>query len=159
MKMTKVFLALLVAGTVSFVSCKPKDADVKASVDKVLVINPDYSNAVVTVTDGVATLTGEVKDDATKAALEASVKNVKGVKSVVNNTVVPAPVAPPVIAADDPLTAAVKDATKDYPGVMATVKDGVISLTGTIEKSKLVKLMQALNGLNPKSIDNKLTVK
>lgn len=159
MKMTKVFLALLVAGSVSFVSCKPKDADVKASVDKVLVINPDYSNAVVTVTDGVATLTGEVKDDATKAALEASVKNVKGVKSVVNNTVVPAPVAPPVIAADDPLTAAVKDATKDYPGVMATVKDGVISLTGTIEKSKLVKLMQALNGLNPKSIDNKLTVK
>ena len=159
MKMTKVFLALLVAGTVSFVSCKPKDADVKASVDKVLVINPDYSNAVVTVTDGVATLTGEVKDDATKAALEASVKNVKGVKSVVNNTVVPAPVVPPVIAADDPLTAAVKDATKDYPGVMATVKDGVISLTGTIEKSKLVKLMQALNGLNPKSIDNKLTVK
>lgn len=159
MKMTKVFLALLVAGTVSFVSCKPKDTDVKASVDKVLVINPDYSNAVVTVTDGVATLTGEVKDDATKAALEASVKNVKGVKSVVNNTVVPAPVAPPVIAADDPLTAAVKDATKDYPGVMATVKDGVISLTGTIEKSKLVKLMQALNGLNPKSIDNKLTVK
>ncbi|MBK8710321.1 MAG: BON domain-containing protein [Niastella sp.] len=159
MKLTKVFLALLVAGTVSFVSCKPKDADVKAAIDKVLVVNPDFTNATVTVTNGVATLAGEVKDDATKTALEDAVKAVKGVKSVVDNTSVPAPVAPPVIAADDPLTSAVKDATKDYPGVMATVNDGVISLTGTIEKSKLVKLMQALNGLNPKSIDNKLTVK
>jgi len=84
------------------------------------------------------------------------------VKSVVNNATVtpPPPPPPPVeIAADDPLTKSVNDAVKDYPGVNASVKDGVVTLTGEIKRSSLQKLMQSLNSLKPKKIDNKLIIK
>ena len=130
--------------------------------EKSLKENPATSEVMVMVSEGVATLSGEVTDEASKASLETSVKGMKGVKSVQNNTTVAAPsmpAAPVVITADDPLMSAVKDATKDYPGVTATVADGVITLTGDISKSSLPKLMMALNSLKPKKIENKLIIK
>jgi hyperosmotically inducible protein len=39
------------------------------------------------------------------------------------------------------------------------VKDGVVTLTGEINKTDLPRVMQALSALNPKKIDNKATVK
>lgn len=158
MKIFKTTLALVFALSVCFVSCKPKDADVKANVENKLKENADASGVMVTVNDGVVTLTGEVKDDATKTAVAAAAKEAKGAKEVMNNTTVMAPVVAPVIVADDPLMMSVKDATKDYPSVTATVTDGVIYLTGSIEKDKMPKLMMALNEIHPKRIDNKLTV-
>jgi osmotically-inducible protein OsmY len=114
------------------------------------------------VKDGIVTLSGECKDDAAKTNAESIVKEVPGVASVVNNCTIAAPPpapAPVVIAADDPLTKGVKDATKDYPGVTATVKDGVVTLTGEIKKADLKKLMQSLHTLKPKKIENQLTIK
>ena len=159
MKIVQTALVLAMAMTLSLTSCKPKDADVKAKVETKLKANPDASNVMVTVNDGVATLSGEVKDEATKAAVEAAAKDA-GAKSVVNSTTI-AMVAPPmpVVADDTVLTSSVKDATKDYPSVTAAVNAGVITLTGSIKKDVLPNLMMALNGLNPKSIDNKLTIK
>lgn len=160
MKLSKVLFALVMAATVSFVSCKPKDSDIKAAVDKALAANADFGKAAVTVADGVATITGEVKDDATKAAIETAVKAVSGVKSVMNNASVPPPPPPVVIAADDPLTAAVKDATKDIPGIAASVTDGVVKVTGTISPAKWKTLKMALDALNPKKVDGSgLTIK
>ena len=77
------------------------------------------------------------------------------------SVVTPAPAAPaPVeISGDDAITTGVKDATKDYPGVNATVNNGEITLTGSIERSKLPNLMQSLNSLRPKKINNQLTIK
>ncbi|MBS1495856.1 MAG: BON domain-containing protein [Bacteroidetes bacterium] len=158
----KVLPAMVLVTAIGFTSCKPKDADIKASIEKSLKDDPATANVSVMVNEGVATLSGEVKDDATKAASAEKAKAVKGVKDVVNNETLPAPEvapAPVVVAADDALTSAVKDATKDFSTVTAAVADGVVTLTGTIEKSKLPKLMMALNGLHPKKIDNKLTVK
>ncbi|RYY22110.1 MAG: hypothetical protein EOO04_16560 [Chitinophagaceae bacterium] len=66
--------------------------------------------------------------------------------------------APVIIAADDQLTKEVKDATKDFPGVTATVNDGEINLTGTITRDKLQTLMMSLNALHPKKINNNLTI-
>ena len=159
MKIVQTALVLAMAMTLSLTSCKPKDADVKAKVETKLKANPDASNVMVTVNDGVATLSGEVKDEATKAAVEAAAKDA-GAKSVVNSTTI-AMVAPPmpVVADDSVLTSSVKDATKDYPSVTAAVNAGVITLTGSIKKDALPNLMMALNSLNPKSIDNKLTIK
>jgi osmotically-inducible protein OsmY len=117
----------------------------------------------VSVKDGVATLSGECKDETLKAKCEELVKGVKGVKNVINNCTVappPPPPAPPVdIAAEDPLSKSVTDAIKDFPAVKAEVKDGVITLTGEISKANLPRLMQTLNTLKPKKIDNKLTIK
>jgi len=69
---------------------------------------------------------------------------------------VPAPV---VISADDSLRNGITDETKDYPGVTATVNNGEITLTGEVERSRLPGLMQSLNSLRPKKINNNLKVK
>jgi hypothetical protein len=67
--------------------------------------------------------------------------------------------APVQISGDDTLTTGVKDATKDYPGVKATVNSGEITLTGEIQRSRLQGLMQSLQSLRPKKINNQLTIK
>jgi hyperosmotically inducible protein len=162
MKILRVLPLLILAATLAFTGCKPKDADVKASVEKALASNPAASNVMVMVTDGVATLSGEVADAAAQASVAATTKDVKGVKNVVNNTTVfappPAP-APVTITADDPLSSAVRDAVKDHPTVTATVADGVITVTGNIEKAKWTSLKAALDALNPKKVEAKgLTV-
>lgn len=156
----KKLLALIAIVVFAFAmpACKSKvsDADVKTAVDAKFQANPDLAGLTATVAEGVVTVTGDVKDDATKAAVEAALKDVKGVKSVVNNTLIP---PPPVITADDPLTTAVKDAIKDSPTVMADVKDGVVTLTGEIKKADLPKLMQKVNATRPKKVENKIVIK
>lgn len=152
---------MLVALTLGFVSCKPKDADIKTAVETAVAALPDAAGATIEVKDGVASISGIFKDEAAKTAAEAAAKVVKGVKSVINNGTVEAPVvaAPVEIAADDPLTKSLADATKDFPTVKAEVKDGVVTLTGEITKPNLIKLMQSVNTLKPKKVDNQLTVK
>lgn len=76
--------------------------------------------------------------------------------TTVDTSTVPAPVE---VATDDALKTSVTDATKDYPGVSATVENGEITLTGNISRDQLPKLMQALNALHPRKINNKLTIK
>ena len=65
----------------------------------------------------------------------------------------------PATSMDDSLRTQLKDATKDYPGVTATVDNGEVTLTGTISRDKLPKLMQAVHALNPKKVNNNLTIK
>ena len=167
MKLTKLLMAIAIMTTVSLVSCSPKDADIQAAIETKIKAMPDMvKGATVEVKDGIATLTGECKDEMCKAECEKAAKEVKGVKSIVSNFTIAAPPAPAVapapvvITADDPLTQAVADATKDYPGVTASVKDGVVSVTGEITKDKWKKLKMALDGLHPKKVDGTgLTIK
>ncbi len=161
-KLLTSFLVLAIsASAISLSSCKKKlkDADIKAAIETALKADPMAAGTMVDVKDGVATISGECKDDMCKAACEKMVTAVKGVKSVVNNCTVAPPPAPVVIAADDPLTKAVKDALTAFPGVSATVKDGIISLAGEIEKADLQKLMMVLQGLKPKKVDPSALVK
>jgi hypothetical protein len=67
--------------------------------------------------------------------------------------------APVDISTDEALNKNVQDATKDYPGVQATVTNGEVTLAGTIERDRLPKLMSAIQGLNPKKVNNLLEVK
>ena len=162
MKLTKLLMTIAIVTTVSFVSCKPKDADVQAAIETKLKAKPDMGTVSVDFKDGVATLSGVCKDDVCKADCEKIAADEKGVKSVMNNLTIAsvAPAAAPVtITADDPLAKSVVDATKDYPTVNAAVNNGVITLTGEIKKASLPKLMMALNGLKPKKVENKLTIK
>ena len=146
---------------VSTTSCnsKAKDADIKTDVDKAIAANSSLSGVSTSVTEGVVTLSGEVKDETTKSTAATTASGVKGVKSVTNNLSVTPPPAPVTITADDPLKASVDNTIKAYPGVSASINDGVITLTGEIKRADLQKLMMALNTLKPKSIDNKLTIK
>ena len=61
----------------------------------------------------------------------------------------PPPVVPPV---SDALSQAVADAVKDFPGVQTSLTDGVLTLTGEIERTNLQSLMQRLNALKSMGI-------
>jgi len=164
MKISKIVFLFVLAISLNFIGCKPKDSDIKAAVEQTFSGISNVTGPAVEVKDGVATLTGECKTDSAKASFEKAVAAVKGVKSVVNNCTVtppPAPVAPkPIVsAADSVLTKGVMDATKDFPTVKGEVAEGVITLTGSIKKSSLPKLMMTLNSLKPKKVENKLEVK
>lgn len=133
---------------------KLKDADVKTAAEAVIAANPDYKGLVVDVKDGIATVTGEVRDASVQSALKTSLGAVKGVKSIQDNTTIAAPPPPPpVIAADDPLTQGINDALKDFPSVKATVKDGIISVTGETTAANWKKIKIALDALRPKKVD------
>lgn len=154
--------SLLIAMTSMWLfSCKPKikDEDIQAQIQS----NTALSHLVASVKDGVVTLSGECKDEAEKAASENTVKQIPGVKSVVNNTTIappPPPQAPIEIAADDPLTRGITDALKDFPTVKATAKDGIISVTGEATAANWKKIKIALDALKPKKVDaSGLTIK
>lgn len=160
MRITKIFVALTIATSALFFSCKPKDSDVQAKITEKFAASPEVSGASATVAGGVATLAGEVSNPDAQAKAEALAKEVKGVKSVVNNlTVAPPPAPAPVVNPDSALIQGVTDATKDFPSVKASVANGEITLTGNIKRADLQKLMQTLNTLKPGKINNQLTIK
>lgn len=155
------FKWLAFAATVLYASCSPKDAEIQTAVNDKLRANTAYADITASVTAGVVTLSGNCETDGCDAAAEEAVKPVKGVKEVKNDVTVtpPAPAVTPIeITADDPLKAAVNDALTNYKDVTATVKDGVVTLTGKIKRAELQELMMKLNGLKPKKIENKLTI-
>lgn len=161
MKIKNLLPVLILATTLFMAGCKEKDADVKARVEEKLNVNQETAGTMVTVNDGVATLNGQVSTDNGKMESENITKGTKGVKSVVNNLTVTPPVitAPVVVTADDPLTIAVRDATKDHPTVIANVMNGTVMLTGTISKADNMILMKKISALNPGKIDNQLIIK
>jgi len=159
MKLIKILFSFLLLSSLFMVGCKPKDADIKASIEEKMKADPMMAGMTVDVNDGVATISGTCADEACKTKCEETAKSVKGVKSVVNNCTVTPPPAPVTVNTDDALTRGVTDATKDHPTVKATVNDGVVTLTGEIKRDQLAKLMMSLNTLKPKKIENKLTIK
>ncbi len=148
------FLLIAVASvTISFSSCKskPKDADIKAAIETALKADPMSAGTMVSVDKGVATISGECKDDMCKTHCAELVKGIKGVKEVVNNCTIAAPPPPPMAtdAAVDVLGQGLTDALKDHPGVTGTVENGKIVLKGEISKAKWAMIKQTLDKLKP----------
>jgi hyperosmotically inducible periplasmic protein len=154
-KVSTVFLSLVfLAAMAGFTSCKKKakDADIKAAIETALKADPLAANTMVSVEKGVATISGECKDDACKTHCAELVKGIKGVKEVVNNCSVAPP--PVVVNADDTaLTQGLTDALKDHPGVKFSINEGKVVLTGEIAKAKWVAVKQMLDKLKPKGYD------
>lgn len=149
-----VIVALLFLG-----SCKPKDADIEKNV--VTAVGA-YPGVQVNVIDGVATLTGEVADEAAKTGAVSAAKGVKNVKSVNDNLTIATPPPPPVEINPDVTLQQTANTTiqnLSLTTVQATAKEGVITLTGTIKRAELRGLMEKLNELKPKKIENQLTIK
>lgn len=158
LKQSALAFALVAGLATGMTSCKSqekKDAEAKAKIEALV------PGVTAEVKDGVATLSGEMATDAAKTAAADAVKGVEGVKSVVNNTAVAAMAAPApvVVNPDQALIASSMAVVKEYPGVNADVKEGVITLSGTIKKADWMKLKPALDALRPKKVDNKLTIK
>ncbi len=166
MKLTKVVMGVAVATTLFFASCKPKDEDIKAKIEAVIAADSMMKGAVVDVKDGVATITGEMKDDACREMCAKAIKDVKGVKEVVNNaTVTPPPPPPPpapasvTTALDAATQQKVKDGLKDIKGVTVTFDADKAVLAGEVTKADRMKIMQMLAAAKVKSDVTKLTDK
>lgn len=142
------------------VACGPKDADIQKEISEKLSDRPEVQ---VTVQDGVATISGICKDDAFKQEVANSIKEIKGVKSVVNNCQIVAPeeTAPAavIITPDTELDKSLHKIIESYDGVSATVVGGVVTLTGEIKRSQLPNLIKSVQELKPKKVDNKLIIK
>jgi osmotically-inducible protein OsmY len=87
-----------------------------------------------------------------------SCKNKKTTTTTTTTSADTTSTAPVQVATDDQLSNGVKDATKDFPGVTATVNNGEVTLTGSIKRDRLPTLMQSIHALNPKKVNNNLTI-
>ena len=157
------FAAFAIISTAT-VSCKGtrSDAEIQSEVNKKLESEEGSAGLTASVNEGVVTVSGECKDETCKRNCAESVKDIKGVKSVVNNIQIARvePEAAPVeITADEPLQAGVNEAVKGFKDVKAEVKGGVVTLRGQIEREHLQHLMMSLNALKPKKIENELVIK
>jgi osmotically-inducible protein OsmY len=146
--------------TLLFAACKPSDEKIAEAVKaKVSAISPAISSSV---KNGVVTLSGEVADEAAKSAVISALQGEKGVKDIVNNLTIPPPPPPPVVVInpDDVLSYGI-DSTfkaKGISGVTSKVSNGEVTLTGTVKKSDLQKVMQAANEMKPKKVVNQLVI-
>lgn len=138
-------------------SCKEKnkDADINAAIQSKTQTDANLAGVNATVADGVVTLTGQCADENCKTNAESAVKDIDGVKKVVNNITV----APVTINPDQELTSGVQRITARYEGVEGEVNDGVITLRGQLKRDSLQQLMMDLNALRPKKIENQLVLK
>lgn len=138
------------------------DADLQTAADKAVKANESTKSVSVTVKDGVATVTGEVADEAAKTKA-AELAKVDGVKSVTNSVTVKAAPPPPAASAADPeLKTKVEEALKKKKGcetASVEVKDGVATLRGEVAKGKLGECVMAANEAKPKKVENQLKEK
>jgi hyperosmotically inducible periplasmic protein len=144
------------------VSCNRGPSDSELQKELTTSLNSSHPEVMGSVKDKVVTLTGTCPDEACKTASETTAKNIKGVKSVVNNIVVSTPPpanSQPEITVDNALQTSVNNLLSAYKTVDATVQNGVITLTGEIKRSQLTTLMQSVNELKPKKVENKLVIK
>jgi len=155
MKLSKLTFCLLATTVVlSFTACKSGLSDDK--------LEEKIENALTgrKTVDVEVILSGTVASEEEKQQVESIAKTAgdKDVKSIQNNIIVSAPVsstpAPIEVSNNDAvLGAAVNTLMKDFPTVQASVKDGVIAVTGTLEQAKIITLKQGLDNLNPKKVD------
>ena len=160
----RLLITVLSFAAISLVSCKGKqtDSEILASVNEKIASKDEMKGLNASVSNGVVTLTGECPTEKCRTDCADAVKGIKGVKDVQNNvtvaSVTPAP-APVEIAADETLKNSVNDVVKDYKGVEADVKDGVITLRGEIKRANLQDLIVSLNELKPRKVENQLVIK
>lgn len=151
-------LSSLFIATMCFDSCKSKnkDGDIQTAFNNKVQTDPNLAGVSGTVADGTITLTGNCPDENCRTNAEHAVKEIDGIKKVVNNI----QVAQVVVTDDGPLRVATENVVKGYSGVQADVNAGVITIRGTIENSeKNMRLNQDLQALRPKRIDNQLVIK
>ena len=154
-KISALFLGVIFMGACN---SKHSDADIQSDIDKHLGAPENnsaaaYPNVKAEVKDGVVTLTGSCDGTDCADSATARVKSVEGVKDVVNHISEATP------EADLTTRTSVQNITNKYPGVQADVVGGTVVLRGTIERVQLQPLMDELNGLQLKKIDNQMVVK
>ncbi|AZB27441.1 BON domain-containing protein [Chryseobacterium bernardetii] len=162
MKKTIAMAALAVAVSFGAVSCKKKvsDADLQTQATTIVTSNP---NASVEVKEGVAHLSGTFADQASKDAMIAQLKAIKGVKDVMDMSKVEATPAPAPVetksAVDPVVQKKVQDAVKDFPTVKVEVINDELTLTGNVSQEQAKKIKQSVDALKVGKVKFNYTVK
>jgi hyperosmotically inducible periplasmic protein len=157
--MKKFLLVLSIAAMMALSACKGvTDADLqKSAMEKVA--NPAVT---VAVKDGVATLTGELADQAAIDKAMAAAK-VEGVKSVVVTGLKVKPTPAPIVAATNPMLKGDIEkalAAKGFKDVTVDVTTTPATLRGSYPKAKIAEVMQAAQAANGgKPVKNEATGK
>lgn len=158
LSMPRLLGALLLAVSLFLVpACKGKnrDAEIQMAFNNKTQTDPNLAGVSATVVDGKVTLSGTCADEPCRQNAEKSVKDIDGVKEVVNNITV----APVTVSPDAQLQTSIQEVAARYPGVQASVASGVVTLRGTVARDQLQNLMQDINALRPQRIDNQLVIK
>jgi hypothetical protein len=139
-------------------SCGPNDNQMARAANKRAgTVAP---HATVAVHNGSAVISGRVPDQATKSALDSLVKNVKGIRSVTDNTTaVPGHEMSPSEA--DRVLQHDIDSTLHANGidnVHIAISGGVITLTGSVKAKDLQTVLQMAGRAEPKKVINELTI-
>ncbi len=138
------------------VSCKPTNDKLQSTLNTAL----GSSGVTVHVKDGVASLSGEVANEATRDAAEQAAK-IKGIDTVINNiTIKPIP-SQIIINPDDVLKSAIEnDLLKaGYKGINVSASHGEAILTGKVKKADIKDILKVAHQAKPKKLINNLTVK
>jgi len=130
----------------------PNDKELQDKITKALQTNPDFKGITDSVKDGVVTLSGNCLSNSCDSLAEQEVNKIDGVKSVNNQIQHEASI-------DMTLRTSVQSVISRYDGVQADVAAGVVVLRGTIEKNQVEPLMNELQALKPKKLDNQLAIK
>lgn len=114
----------------------PPDVEIRGAIIQAFALDPRVVsfNPVVTVRNGVVTLTGTVNDLQARNAAEEDARNVTGVRFVNNYLKVRPTVARSDLAiADDVADALRRNAAVDAAEVIVAVRSGVVTLSGTVD--------------------------
>lgn len=148
--------ALVIAFVVT--SCGPNDGQMARSANKrASTIAP---HATVSVHKGAAVINGRVPDEATKSALDSLVKNVRGIRSVTDNTTA-VPAGPMSASEADRVLQHDIDSTlhaNNIDNVHIAISGGVITLTGSVKAKDLQTVLQMARRAQPKKVVNELTI-
>ncbi len=157
---TRIRVLVVAAAALLAVACGGvSDADLKTKAETALKGDPATSTVTVEVSEGVATISGQVQDEAAKAKA-AELANVEGVSSVVNNITVAA--APPKPEMDDAtLKNRAEEAlkTKNCKDVAVDVSDGKVTLRGSVDRSDLAECIRVVQESTNKSPANDLNIR
>lgn len=149
-------LVLSLAAALLLSACGKSDADLQKAAEAA--VKAKAPTASVKVDQGVATLSGEVENDAAKAAAEAAAK-VEGVKAVTNNLEVKP--APTPAVADAETKTAIEEALKKKGFNDITVEATMteVTLRGTVPEEKFTEAVQIAVSTGKRKVNNLLLKK
>ena len=147
--------AALLTGSMSGCDKSNKDSVIKADLASKAESEKDFAGVRFTVENGIVSLSGQCATEKAKATVESTVKKLYGVKDEVSNITI----GPVVIGTDQLLKQGVDSVLKHYAGVEAITRDSLVFLQGKIERDKFEELLEAINQLQPKKIEQSLSMK
>jgi hyperosmotically inducible periplasmic protein len=149
--LNQVFMLTMILFMTSGCNNKPSDEEIQTNVSKQLQEKDSYKGVSASVSERTVVLNGTCEGDNCAAEIEEKIKNVEGVEKVENN----------IQANNDTdltLRTTVQNIISKYEGVQADVAGGIIVLRGTIDRNQVQALMNELEVLQAKEIDNQLAV-